>query len=57
MVQVMSIVTVFIRSILDFFSSLKPTCESKESFDIFVSPIIQPRVNDPLFNNYFKTLK
>ena len=45
-----------------FFSQRKlwiaePTCESRESFDIFASPILQPRINDPLFSNHFKTLK
>ena len=43
-----SLVTVFIRSILGFFvvsteigNYIEPTCESRESFDIFVSHIIQ----------------
>ena len=30
---------------------------SRENVDIFVSRILQPRVNDPLFRYYFKPLK
>ena len=35
----------------------EPTSERRESFDIFVSRILQPRLNDPLFSYYFKSLK
>ena len=43
-----------------FFSSPKKTstleklCESREKIDIFVSCILQPKVNDPLLSYYFK---
>ena len=45
------LVKVFIRLIVE------PTCEIRESFGIFAPRILQPRVNDPLFSYYFKTLK
>ena len=54
----------FLSIELDFFYTLsehhklkKSTSESRESLDIFVSRILQPRVNDTLFSYYFKTLK
>ena len=53
------------KLINDFFFSIEkrklrikePTCKSRENFDIFLSRFLQPKVNDPLFSYYFKTLK
>ena len=54
----LSLLTVFIQSLLDYCPpSMKTKNESRESFDIFVSRILQHKINDPLFSYYFKTLK
>ena len=54
----LSLLTVFIQLLLDYCPpSMKTKNESRESFDTFVSCILQHRINDPLFSYYFKTLK
>ena len=58
-----SLVKILIGSIIEYLSSKRrwwikePTCKIRESFNIFLSPILQPRVNNLLFSYHFTTFE